>query len=363
MNGITLGVYASHTETILYPGPGAPTFARFVLDEAARTLVTVGQQATGGSLACSSASGRGLRPVGDSTMPAAPLPPARCSMTVRGPGAEGTLYGTLRVSTVVDLPLPVGWVPAPEAASAAALPSGPPTSPADFGGFDGSVRQLLGDAVTRRGASSHPYPPTAVTASLPVPLSALSMTAPAAPRSIFPYAPPPTALFPAFYRLPGPAGARLEVALVQATLSSAIPSLNWSAPSLPVSGTLLPPSGVIGLESLAPPRRLRTPSRMADEPDRSSRRWAQQMRNRVAAARCNEVARKRRLAAKAAAAAATAATSAESKDKDEGEVGGSKGGVDMERDQKATSDASTVARRDETESRRGRGAHFAVTRG
>lgn len=363
VNGITLGVYASHTETALYPGPGPPTFARFVLDEAARTLVTVGQQATGGGLSCSAASGGERCSVSDSTMPAAPLPPARWSMTVRGAGAAGTPYGALTVGEVIDLPMPIGWVPAPEVASVVALPPGPPTSPADFGGFDGSVRQLLGDAVTRRGARSHPYPPTVVTASLPVPFAAVSMTVPAAPPSIFPDAPPPISLVPAFYRLPGPAGARLEVALVQATLTSAVPTLNWSAPSLPSSETLPLPGGDIGLASLAAPRRLRTPRRAADEPDRASRRWAQQMRNRVAAARCNEVARKRRLAAKAAATAAAAAAAEDTtknKDKEEGAVGGSKGGVHTETGQKATSDASTGTQRDNRESRRVQGVHFGV---
>ena len=225
-----------------------------------------------------------------------------------GGTTEGGGTTPLLIRSVVDVPLPIGWVPAPETRGPAPLlPS--PISPADFDGFDGASRRLLGDAVARRGVPARPFPPSLTVASLPPPLTASGRGCPPPYLPVL-NAPSPAHATAALYRLPAPVGARLEVALVQATLSAGVAGLGCVALTInPTLPSPLPHAVRIARRIAPGPRRGRTPNGAADEPDRESRRWAQQQRNRMAAARCNDAARLRRAAARAAVRAAAEADS------------------------------------------------------
>ncbi|OSX78296.1 hypothetical protein BU14_0113s0040 [Porphyra umbilicalis] len=244
VNGVTLGVFVLSGETPLSASAGAARFARFVLNEATRTLVAVGPDPLGGGVTAYAVAGRaGAR---DGTGGAAPHP-APVMMRLGGPGAAGVCGGHLTVRQRAEVLPPSGWAPAAAAggggggaaaaaAASAADPPAWPTSPVDFGGFDAAVRALLGAVVVRRGHGGPPAHPAADDAAGPPPLArgrrprlrlvppspagATTTAAAAAPHRV------PLRLC----RQPAAAGARLEVALVQAVLlASGVASPAWTA--------------------------------------------------------------------------------------------------------------------------------------
>jgi len=333
MNGITLGVFVSHFVSSAASTVGRlPTFCRFVLNEATGALVAAGPEATGDAvivtaiIGARSAAGLGAPP---SVLPTA-ASPTRTVLRITGAGATGVPSGALVVRSWADLPPPCGWIPAPESL---ARPTPPVhVSPADFAGFDVAVRRVLGDAAARRAGIPVPWPAVGVGAAVSGPPLVAGASLPVATLARSPSG---------LYRLPVSVGGWLEAALVRAAFAAGVAPPGWApvAPVPPAAVRSRPPpwrgggnprcleeggattvtpmledtrarrGGVGGGKGTnrkppAGPRRPRTRNAVADEPDRASRRWAQQQRNRVAAARANDKLRARRAAEKAAAAQA-----------------------------------------------------------
>jgi len=243
VNGVTLGVFVLSAETPLSASTGAARFARFVLNEATRTLVAVGADPLGGGVTAYAVAGSaGARDRGGGSVPH----PAPVMMRLGGPGAAGVRGGPLTVRQRTEMLPPPGWAPAAPAgaaaaaAAAAADPPAWPTSPVDFGGFDAAVRALLGTVVARRGHGGPPAHPAANDAAGPPPLArgrrlrlrlvpptpaAAATAAAAAAAGATPHRVPLR-----LCRQPAAAGARLEVALIQAVLlASGVASPAWTA--------------------------------------------------------------------------------------------------------------------------------------
>ena len=172
VNGLTLGTVVCQAggRTPLDGGdrggtpPRPPTVGRFVLDEGARSLVTVTAAADGNGVTALGVDG------GDGGGAAAAAAadggaPSRHAVRLAGAGTRGVAGGALILRERVALVTPPGWgrgrpyggagtvpaslpLPLAAAAAAAAAAARPPTSPVDFTHFSAHLADLL---VTRGG--------------------------------------------------------------------------------------------------------------------------------------------------------------------------------------------------------------------
>jgi len=219
VNGLTLGVWVDDRPPA-DSRAGGPHYCRFILDESAGVLISIGQSAIGTASFCYAAIAEG----GSARHAAAALRPAAESLLYLG-GLGTAPDGDLTVHARIEF-RPVGWAPAPEACAAPSRAT--VTSPLDFAGFATATRRLLGDAVGRPGgvwggaaAASDGGGPAATTTAA---TAAAAAGWPSARR------PWPTHAHVQRRLLPVAAGDRLRAALVAAVATApGVAGRSWTA--------------------------------------------------------------------------------------------------------------------------------------